>query len=300
MEKKPSNLAGKPRAQESTLLVKLLLNILTIDFEEWHNPQYVKDRCPENRRSNATQDIHLTLDLLEKYRTEATIFVVGEIAQDHPELIEQIRDSGHELGFHGYDHEPLWEKTDREFQSEVKLFNSTIGGKCVGFRAPSFSIDDKTKWALKVLEESGYKYDSSIFPVKTSLYGIKDAPLNPYKPSFNDLTKQDPNRKLWEFPLLVYPLLRFRIPAAGGFYLRLFPLSLIINAIKKANRNGYPAILYIHTWELNPETPRLKLGFYRTFVTYHNLDGTCAKFGRILSLYEFTGIRDFMEREGYD
>ncbi len=275
-----------------------MLNLLTIDFEEWYHPEYVKDRCPENKKENASQDLRKTLDLLEKRKTEATFFVVGEIAQEHPELIEQIRDNGHEVAFHGHDHEPLWNKSAETFRSEIKLFNSTVERNCTGFRAPSFSLNNKTSWALKVLEDNGYKYDSSIFPAKTFLYGVQDAPLRPYKPSYGDLTSEDPDGKIWEFPLLIYPISGFRLPVAGGFYLRFFSVRLILSAIRKANKNGNPAVLYIHTWELNPETPKLKLGFYRAFVTYHNLKRTDTKLKLILSHSQFTSIRNYMEKTG--
>lgn len=278
--------------------MEFLLNILSVDLEEWYHPQYVKGKCPENKVENAPQDLSKTLDLLERFKTDATFFVVGEIAQRYPELIEKIRDGGHEVAFHGADHEPLWEKNAETFRSEIRLFNSTVGKNCLGFRAPSFSLDNRTGWALKILEESGYRYDSSIFPVRTSLYGVQNAPLKPYKPSVNDVASEDPDGKIMEFPLLVYPLSRFRLPAAGGFYLRFLPVNFMLKAVEKANKNGYPAVLYFHTWELNPETPRLNLGFYKAFVTYHNLKQTQAKLARILSVSTFTGLRSFMEKSG--
>jgi len=148
------------------------------------------------------------------------------------------------------------------------------------------------------LEESGYRYDSSVFPVRTSLYGVHNAPLKPYKPSVSDLANENPDGKIWEFPLLVYPLWGIRLPTAGGFYLRFFPVDLMLKAVERANKNGYPAVLYFHTWELNPETPKLKLGFYKSFVTYHNLKQTQAKLERILSVFDFTGLKSFMEKSG--
>jgi len=278
--------------------VEILLNLLTVDFEEWYHPEYVKDKCPQNKKENSPQDLRKTLDLLEKCKTEATFFVVGEIARRHPELIEQIRDSGHEIAFHGYDHEPLWKKNAEAFRSEIKLFDSVAKENCMGFRAPSFSLSNKTSWALKVLEDIGYKYDSSIFPAKTFLYGVQGAPLKPYKPSYSDLTREDSDGKIWEFPLLVYPISGFRLPVAGGFYMRFFSAKLILRAIKKTNKNGNPAVLYCHTWELNPEIPKLKLGPYRSFVTYYNLEKTSARFDQVLSEFRFTSIRNYMEKTG--
>lgn len=275
-----------------------MLNLITVDFEEWYHPEYVRHRYAQNRKDNAERDLCKTLNLLEKYKTKATFFVVGELAQRHPELIKQIKVNGHEVAFHGYDHEPLWNKSAETFRSEIKLFNSIINENSIGFRAPSFSLNKKTIWALKILEDAGYQYDSSIFPAKTPLYGVQDAPLKPYKPSYVNLINEDSDGKIWEFPLLVYTVLGFRLPVAGGFYLRLLPAKLVQRAIKKSNKNGNPAVLYCHTWELNPETPKLKLGLYKSFVTYHNLKETNAKLGEILSKFQFTSIKNYMEKLG--
>jgi len=278
--------------------VELLLNLLTIDFEEWYHPEYVRHVCPKEQTDNSRQDLSRTLSFLERCKTEATFFIVGEIAQRNPDLITQLRDSRHEIAFHGFDHEPLWNKNAEMLRSEIELFSSIIKKNCRGFRAPSFSLDHKTAWALKVLEDTGYTYDSSVFPAKTFLYGVEDAPLGPYKPSQSDLSREDPRGKIWEFPLLVYSTFGLRLPVAGGFYLRLLPVSLILRAIRKANQNGNPAVLYCHTWELNPETPKLKLGLYKSFVTYHNLQETSDRLYHVLSRSDFTSIGNYMEETG--
>jgi hypothetical protein len=170
-----------------------------------------------------------------------------------------------------------------------------VSEKCVGFRAPSFSLNNRTRWALKVLENCGYKYDSSLFPAKTPLYGVWNAPIFPYKPSYENVLKKDENVKLWEFPLLVYPLKGIRVPAAGGFYMRVFSVSLIIRAIEKLNKKGFPAVIFFHNWELDPETPRPRLGLYKYFVTYHKLKETSKKLEHLLSRFRFMGIREYMK-----
>lgn len=275
-----------------------MLNILTIDFEEWYDAEYVKEKTPGNHREQAAKDLNKTLHLLSEYNVTTTFFVVGELAEKHPDLVERVRDDGHEVAFHGYYHEPLWKKSPEILQSEIVRFKNVVREKCIGFRAPSFSLSNATRWALEVLERNGYKYDSSVFPTKTPLYGVWGAPLQPYKPSHDDITVEDKNNKIWEFPLLVYRAIGLRIPVGGGFYLRFFPVNLLIRALEKANRNGCPAVVYLHTWELNPETPRLKLGLYRSFVTYHNLEETRARLERILSGFQFTSISNYMEKAG--
>ncbi len=275
-----------------------MFNILTIDFEEWYDAEYVKEKARETRKSQATKDAYKTLHLLDEHDIVATFFVVGELAEKHPDLLDEIRANGHEIAFHAYHHEPLWKKTPERLESEVIKFKRVTRERCIGFRAPSFSLSNKTSWALDVLERNGYKYDSSIFPTKTPLYGVWDAPTKPYKPCRGDVASEDPSGGVWEFPLLVYTSTVFRIPMAGGFYLRFFPVKLILRALKNANSNEYPAVLYLHTWELNPETPRLRLGLYKSFITYHNLGETNTRLKRILSSAHFTSIRDYMERSG--
>lgn len=239
------------------------------------------------------------MELLGKHNIQATFFVVGEIAKKHPDLIKQIEENGHEVAFHSYYHEPLSSKTAETLQLEINEFQTVIGKSCVGFRAPSFSLNNETKWALDVLEKNHFKYDSSIFPANTPLYGIGNAPTRPYKPSHNDVSVEDEDTKLWEFPLHVSSHVLFRLPMAGGFYLRFFPLSLIVRSIKKANKDGRPAVMFIHTWELNPETPKLKLGHYKSFVTYQNLSKTATKLDQMLSQIEFTSVQNYMTEKGY-
>jgi hypothetical protein len=164
----------------------------------------------------------------------------------------------------------------------------------MGFRAPSYSLDNRTKWALDELEKAGYVYDSSVFPIKTPLYGESSAPLTPYHPSSKNIADRDNNQKLIEFPALVYPVLGLKIPAAGGFYLRFFPAFIIKGAIKKMNKTGYPAVLSFHPWELDPETPRLKLGLTKSFVTYHNLAATGEKLADLISTFQFTSFKNYL------
>jgi polysaccharide deacetylase family protein (PEP-CTERM system associated) len=275
-----------------------LLNILTIDFEEWYHPEYVKDKCPEDKLDNAPQDLSETLNLLEKHKLDATFFVVGEIAQRNPALMNQISQRGHEVGFHGFDHEPLWNKSAERLRLEANKFQTMLGSKCIGFRAPSFSLNNNTRWALDVLTESGFKYDSSIFPMNTPLYGVKHAPTRPYKPSHGDVSIEDQETTLWEFPLHVYSTSLLRLPMAGGFYLRFFPLRLIKKSIQKANKEGRPAVLFVHTWELNPQMPKLRLGLYKSFVTYHNLEKATSKLEQLFSQFEFTSVRNYMKEKG--
>ena len=277
---------------------KNLYNILSIDLEEWYHPEYVRTAALGNKQERITKSLEKTLGLLDEHNVNATFFVVGELLEKHPEIVEKIKEKGHEIAFHGYHHEPLWKSNAETLRSETKSFRSLIKEKCLGFRAPSFSLSNETKWALKVLEEVGYIYDSSVFPAKTPLYGLSSAPIRPYMISCENVAKEDENAVLWEFPLLVYSLAGVRVPVAGGFYLRFFPVDIIKRAVKKANKQRFPAVLFVHNWELDAETPKLKLGLYKSFVTYYNLEETRKKLNNLLSGLEFTSVRNFMEEKG--
>lgn len=267
-------------------------------MEEWHHPEYVRYRAPLEKEEHITKSLKKTLDLLQERNIKATYFILGELAESHPEIVERITEKEHEIASHGYNHEPLFRKNAGLFKQELENFRGAVNSKCIGFRAPSFSLNNKTKWALKVLESAGFKYDSSVFPVKVPLYGVQGAPIRPYRPSMIDVSKEDETSDLWEFPPLVYTLAGLRIPAGGGFYLRFLPLSLVKRAIRKLNKHGSPAVLFFHSWELDNETPRLKIGLYKSFVTYHNLEEMAKKLGSVMSEFEFTSFREYMEENG--
>jgi len=276
-------------------------NIMTIDVEELFHAEYARNLRRKENVFRTPFSLSVILKLLEEHNTKATFFIVGEVAEKYPSVIKEIIDGGHEVAFHSYDHKPLWEKNPEQLETEIERFSelltSITGDRCIGFRAPSFSLDNQTKWALEVLEEAGMLYDSSVFPVWTPLYGVSSAPVKPYKPSKDDLTVEDTGGKLWEFPLAVYSLLGLRIPAAGGFYLR-FISSLVWRALKKMNELGSPAVIFVHNWELDSGTPKLRLNPYKSFVTYHNIEKTVELFKRLLRDFQFTSFAEYMRATG--
>jgi len=277
-------------------------NILTIDVEEIFHAEYARNSRKNENVFRTSRNMPLIFRLLDEYDVRATFFVVGEVAERCPRILREIACRGHEVAFHSYDHKPLWEKTSDQLEREIDEFNSllmsVVGERCKGFRAPSFSLNNKTKWAMKILEKTGISYDSSIFPAWTPLYGLADAPLDPYKPSKENLNKKDDDGKLWEFPLAIYRFLWLRIPAAGGFYLRFAP-SLVKKAIKKMNKRGSPAVVYVHNWEIDAETPKFRLGIYYSFVTYYNITKTAENLRCLLSNFNFTSLREYVRTEGF-
>lgn len=278
------------------------MNILSVDVEELYHAEYVREdaaRWASRLRPRAIEGLKRALDLLEEHKIEATFFFVGEVAEGSPGVLEELKEMGHEVGFHGYHHKPLWEMGPEELRAEIRAFRRLVGPSCKGFRAPSFSLDRRTAWALEVLAEEGFSYDSSVFPAKTPLYGLPGAPIRPYRPSLLDPGVEDERSPLLEFPVMTIQLGPLRLPLGGGFYMRLAPAEVIIGAIRKLNHHGLPAVLYVHTWELDPGMPRVPLASpWRTFVTYYGLRGTVRKLRRILSSARFTSFRGFMEHEG--
>ena len=183
-----------------------------------------------------------------------------------------------------------------EFDEEVKKFAKLTNGKSKGFRAPSFSLNMNSSWAIDVLKENGYIYDSSVVPAKTSLYGIPDAETKPYKISSQNLKNNSDNGKILEFPLLVTRFLGKKIPAAGGFYLRTLPTRVIENAIKSYEKNQVPGVFYIHSWELTPEfMPKIKLPKKDHFITFHNINKAYPRMENLLDKFKFTSFSKFIQ-----
>jgi peptidoglycan-N-acetylglucosamine deacetylase len=274
------------------------LNLLGIDFEDWFHPELIqKVLTNEERNPKVIQGIDKIIDWLNYHDTYATFFVVGELLEYQPELLDKIIDNGHEIGFHTMYHTRLDTIGFKEkFQDEIKKFDEMTSGKSIGFRAPTFSLNNSSRWLIDILENSKYQYDSSIVPAKTSMYGFPNAERNPYKISSRSLEHEEPEAKIIEFPIMVTKFLGRKMPAGGGFYVRTLPQKIITNAIKNYEKNNMPAVFYIHSWELTPEyMPRIKLSSKDNFITYHNIEKTLSKMDKILNEFSFTSFERFLK-----
>lgn len=269
------------------------MNLLGIDFEEWFHPELIRKHHNLNSSELLISNgIDKILDWLRKNDTYATFFVVGELLELNPELLDQILNDGHEIGFHTMFHTRLDKPNYKEkFSDELKQFSKLTNKKSKGFRAPSFSFSESTSWAIDVLETHGYVYDSSVVPTKTRLYGIQNAQTTPYMISSISPEKNDPSGKLIEFPLLTTTFFTKQIPAGGGFYLRALPLRIINSAIKSINKTNNPATFYIHSWELLHELmPKISLPLIDRFITYYNIHKAQEKMTKIIQQFEFTSF----------
>jgi polysaccharide deacetylase family protein (PEP-CTERM system associated) len=294
-----------------------MLNALTIDVEDWYHPELVRSHVsPQDAsRGTITPQIEAStgalLELLRERGIRATFFVVGEIARRHPHLIQAIVAQGHEVGCHGMDHRPLWELTPDEFRFELEQFASVMssvvpGVETIGFRAPTFSLDNRTRWALTVLGSLGYHYDSSIFPIRTPVYGVGGGPLHPYHPSLDNVAAEAESRDqldqsgrgaLLEFPMTVWGWAGLRVPVCGGFYLRALPLKFILFALRQVNRQR-PFVLYVHPWETFADTPRMPLPLTSRLVTYYHLRGVMARLKALLDAFSFAPMRTVLQEMG--
>jgi len=280
-----------------TRYVMIILNLLGIDFEDWFHPELIQRHITtKNNKPTIVNGIDKILNWLRKNDTFATFFMVGELLEAKPELLDKIVNEGHEIAFHTMYHTRLDTLNYREkFVEEIKKFDDITSKKSRGFRAPSFSLNHSSSWVIDVLADNNYQYDSSIVPAKTRLYGIPNAETKPYKITSTMLEANDPNGKILEFPLLTARILGHTIPACGGFYLRILPLKIIEHAINIVNNKDIPASFYIHSWELVPEfMPRVPLAFIDNFITYHNLGKTFSRMDKIIKKFKFTSFSRFM------
>ena len=274
------------------------MNLLGIDFEDWYHPQLVEPFVTKDKKiPTMFQGLDKILELLRKQDVKATFFVVGELLESNPEILDKILDAEHEIGFHTMKHNRLDSPNFKEkFKEEIKEFDKLTSKKSIGFRAPTFSINKKSSWVIDELVNNNYRYDSSIIPAKTSLYGIPEAEKSPYKITSEHLEKNNEDGKLIEFPLLVTKFLGKTIPAAGGFYLRALPLKIIKNAIKSYESKNRVSSFYIHSWELTPEyIPKIKLPIKNTFITFYKIEKTFSKMESLFDQFEFTSFNSYLK-----
>lgn len=263
-----------------------MLNALTIDLEDWYqgltSTGRQVDRWP-SYEDRVVESTHRLLDILAEADVKATFFVLGYVADQFPELIRQVADAGHEIGLHGHYHRPVYRLTPDEFRADVvqgrEAVEKASRRRVIGYRAPMFSINRSALWALEMLREMGFRYDSSVFPTRNMLYGFPNAPRFPYRPVEDET--------FTEFPLSTVRVLGINWPVAGGFYLRLLPYSVLRWGLQRINQEGKPAIIYLHPWDLDAHQPRPNPTLRERFTHYYNLRRTEAKLTTLLRDFQF-------------
>jgi polysaccharide deacetylase family protein (PEP-CTERM system associated) len=275
-----------------------LRNAFTVDVEDYYHVSAFEKHISRSDwgryESRIVANTRRLLELLAKHQVRATFFVLGWVAETFPHLVREIAAGGHAVGSHGYWHRLIYQLTAKEFRDDLirarDVIEGILGKPVVAFRAPSFSITRQSLWALEILAEEGFRYDSSIFPIYHDRYGIPDA-----KQSVHAIdTSSGP---LWEFPVSVVRAGCWNLPVSGGGYFRLYPLSLSLRLLRRVNQQyARPFVFYVHPWELDPDQPRLNLGSRLTRMRHYvNLATTAAKLDRLLGQFQFAPIQQVID-----
>ena len=308
------------------------INYLTIDVEDYFQvhalSKVIRPEDWDSYECRVERNTHYILDLLDAYRLiqnstskiqnspAATFFILGWIAERYPKLVKEIHHRGHEIASHGYAHQVIYNQTPQEFRQDIRrakdILEDLIGNEVIGYRAPTYSITPKTLWALNILAEEGYKYDSSVFPIRHDYYGMPSAPLFPFIWDLSQgeypkiiqcsqfKTQNSKSKTLFEFPMSTVTILNHRFPCSGGGYFRILPYFFTRLFLNKINKEGRPFIFYLHPWELDPDIPRTRdISFLCKFRTYVNLSKTKARFKRLLAEFDFQAIRIFRDHNAY-
>ena len=268
-------------------------NVMSVDVEDYFHVEAFAGSVDRARwdsyPSRVEANTRRLLDLLDEQRVEATFFILGWVAERQPGLVREIVERGHEPACHSYEHRLVYRLTPREFKADAQrakdLVEQACGRAIQGYRAPSYSITLKSLWALDILRELGFTYDSSIFPIRHDVYGIPSAPRFPFRVS----TRSGP---LVEYPITTFRLLGdWNWPLGGGGYLRIPPFWYTRLGLRRVQRERLPVIAYIHPWEVDPDQPKLAGPLKSRLRHYTNLATTAARVRRLLALGEFTSFR---------
>jgi polysaccharide deacetylase family protein (PEP-CTERM system associated) len=266
-------------------------NGFSIDLEDWFQVGNLRRAIPveswDSQESRIGRNTDKLLTLLERTGCRSTFFVLGWIAARNPSLIQRIAEAGHEIASHGSNHVDLQSHTAQtlaqELRDEKSRLEDLTGRAVIGFRAPNFSIVRGTAWALEALSAAGFKYDSSVMPVRRGVYGVPGNPLEPY------WIKSVDSDRILEVAPSVISLLSVHVAVGGGGYFRLWPYAFTRWAALRITREGRPFCFYIHPWEIDPTQPRpTGLKPFSEFKHYHNLDATLERLERLLNEFRFS------------
>lgn len=276
-------------------------NALTVDVEDYFHVTAFNDvidsRDWSGMESRVEANTHRLLDIFDDAGVKATFFVLGWVAERQPELVRELVKRGHELACHGYSHQLIYRQDQTTFRAETKrsktILEQTAQVPVTGYRAASYSITLKSEWALDILVECGFQYDSSIFPVRHDRYGMPGSNRWPHRLSTGR------GNEIAEFPLSTAKIFGMTLPVAGGGYFRIYPYAVTRWAINSINRKeGKPFIFYLHPWEVDPDQPRIRASYLSRFRHYHNLKHTEQRLRNLLMDFKFAPVVEVMERQG--
>ncbi len=275
-------------------------NALTIDVEDYFQVAALAEAVNYDDWASMEYRVEANTDrilgLFNEAGVKATFFTLGWVAERSPKLVERIAAAGHEIASHGYSHQLIYNQTPEVFREETirskGILEDILGAPVTGYRAASYSITNESRWALDILAEQGFTWDSSIFPVHHDRYGMPGTPRWPHR------LITDKGHELAEFPLSTLKFPGYTLPIAGGGYFRLFPYWFSRMGLGSINRRGKPFVFYLHPWEVDPGQPRLDVKWFSRFRHYNNLDVCEQRLAQLLSDFRFTTMSQVLESEG--
>lgn len=271
-------------------------NALTIDVEDYFHVAALAESIPTSKWDSLECRVEKNTDkllaLFASKNVNATFFTLGWVAERYPNIVKKIAAAGHEVASHGYSHQLIYNQSPDVFKEETHkskvILEDIIQQDVIGYRAASYSITEKSKWALDILCELGFKYDSSIFPVKHDLYGIPGSPRWPYR------LETEKDNRIVEFPISTFNIANYKLPIAGGGYFRLFPYWFTKLGLGSINRENEPFVFYLHPWEVDPEQPKVQASWFSMFRHYNNLDKCYSRLEQLLNDFTFTTVEDVL------
>lgn len=277
------------------------VNAFTVDVEDYFHVTALSSAVSRDswatRESRVEANTERLMRVLAERGVHGTFFVLGWVAERSPALVRRIAAAGHEIACHGYAHRLVYQQTQREFREETLrakgCIEDLIGQPVLGYRAASFSVTPASLWALDVLIDLGFHYDSSVFPIHHDIYGLPGA-----KPEPNRLTAPS-GRSLVEFPMSAAKFFGVPVPVSGGGYFRILPYWLTRAGLKQINEQGArPFTFYMHPWELDPGQPRIRVNWFSRFRHYTNLELCESRLRRILGEFAFTTMHESLRLRG--
>lgn len=272
-------------------------NSMTVDVEDYYQVSAFNEVIAYNEweeyESRVEKNTNNILDIFDDNNTKSTFFVLGWVAERYPHIVREIYKRGHEVACHGYSHQLIYNQSRSEFKEETlrakQILEEITGSAVIGYRAASYSITKNSLWALEILAESGFKYDSSIFPIVHDRYGIPTAPREPH------IIKMKNELSIIEFPLSTYKILGMRLPVSGGGYFRLYPYQFTRHALKTINRQNNLFVFYLHPWEIDPQQPKIRASRLSRFRHYKNLEKCESRLRQLLKDFKFTTMKSLLD-----
>ncbi len=279
------------------------LHAFSVDVEDYFQVSAFERNIPREKWDSFSCRVEMNtkkiLRILAEHHVRATFFILGWIAERYPHLVREINRAGHEIGTHGYWHRLIYTQTPGEFRTDLRqsiaVLENIIDRPVTSYRAPSFSITQKSHWALEILIEEGILLDSSVVPVYHDIYGIPEAQSGLHR-------LETSSGSIWEFPPAVCNFFgtRLRLPVGGGGYFRIYPFRFTRWCLQRLENQGQTLMFYIHPWEVDPDQPRLRATFKSRFRHYCNLSRTLKKLDRLLMAFQFGPIREVLAEQRQD